>query len=194
MKRFTNTLAVLCLIVGFTSINAHAGLMIENLSQGYQIDENGFTVYQPNSNPIITSNSVIKQYESADISWLVDTTGLQSIAFNFKLLGSDSNLGLASLFFGEQTLWSQAQTVTSLTEVTIDLSQIDFSSFSSNMLDLRFMLQANNFSSPFVRVGRDKSSLQLSNIRLTRVEVPEPSSIILFLLAMTLLIRRKLAK
>jgi len=193
MKRFTNTLAVLCLIVGITSVNAHAGLMTENLSQGYQINNNGFIVYQPDSSPTITSGSVIRQDESADISWLIDTTGLKTIAFNFKLLGN-SNFGLASLFFAEQTLWSQAQTVTSLTEVKIDLSQIDFSSFSSNMLDLSFMLQANNFSSPSVRVGRDKSSLQLSNIRLTRVEVPEPSSIILLLLAMSLLISRKFVK
>ncbi len=134
------------------------------------------------------------QDDSADIYWLIDTSGLESISFAMKLLGSDSNFALASLFIADQTLWSQTDIVTSLTSVTIDVSHIDFSVFDSNMLELRFMLEANNFSTPSVYVGRDTSSLQLRNIRLARTEVPEPSSIILFLLAMTLLIRRKFVK
>jgi len=192
MKRFTNTLAVITLFFGIISINAHAGLITENLNEGYQVNQNGFNVYNPDSNPTMTSRSTIQQGESADISWLIDTSGLAFIDFNMKLLG---NYGLASLSLGDFLLWSNNTKTETLTAVTFDFANFDFEVFDSKLQSLSFGIQASNFDSESVRVGRDdKVSFQLSNIRLSRVEVPEPSTIAIFLIALAFITRKQLTK
>jgi hypothetical protein len=39
------------------------------------------------------------------------------------LLSNENNFALATFFVGEQTLWSQAETMTELTNITFDLFQ-----------------------------------------------------------------------
>ncbi len=190
---FIKLLVSSVLFVGFV-LNAHAGLITESINEDHQVNENGFNFYDPDNNLIIISTSIINQNDSADISWSIDTTGLESIDFNMKLLGSDSNFALASLIFAGKTLWSQAETMPNLSPIHIDFSEFDFASLISNTVTLSFMLQANNFNSSYVHVGRDKSSLQLNNIRLTRTEVPEPSTIMLLLVALAFITRKQLAK
>lgn len=198
MKKLIKTLAGLCLMLSITSTNTYAGVITEILSTDYQEEKDGFRIYPQNLSTgiFITSTSRISQGDYASFFWEFDRSSLESISFNMTLLGSDSNFSLASFFVGEQTLWSHSESVSVLTQstlVTIDLSQNDFSSLSSNTVKLGFKLASQIYGDD-VLVGRDKSSLQLSDIKLTRTQVPEPSSIILFLLALGFISRKKLIK
>jgi len=185
-------LITLCLTLSIFSSSVFAGLITESLTETTAFNESGFSVFDPDSNPIMTSSSVIKKTDSADISWLIDISSLVTIDFNMKLLG---DYGLASLHLGNTLLWSTDTTTTTLTAISIDLADVDFDLFDSTMQSLSFGIQATNFDAPYVRVGRDdKVSFQLSNIRLTRTEVPEPSTIALLLLALAFITRRQLAK
>ncbi len=197
MKKFITTLTGLCLLLSMTSINAHAGLITQNLTNSYQIDNNGFTVYPQtlSTSIIITTPSTISQDDYASFFWEFNSSRLASISFNMTLLGNTNNFALASFFVGEQTLWSQPETLAKLTNITLDLSQYDFSNLSADIVKLGFKLEAQNINGDYVRVSRrDKSSLQLSDIELTRIEVPEPSSLALFLIAITFITRSKLTR
>ena len=192
MKTLTSMLSTLCLTLCITSTSVFAGLITENLTQPSTINENGFNIIEPDSNLAITSNLVIRQTDSADISWTIDISRLVSIDFNMKLLG---NFGLTSLYLGDFLLWSTDTKTESLTPVNFEFSDFDFGVFDSSFQSLKFGLQASNFDSNYVRVRRDdKLSFQMSNIRLNRTGIPEPSTIALFLIAIALITRKQLAK
>ena len=197
MRRLITTLASLCLLLSMTSINVYASLITETLSADYQIDNNGFRIYPQFSSTgiYITSTSLISSDDYARFYWEFDSTSLTSISFDMTLLGNENNFALATFFVGEQTLWSQAETVTELTNITLDFSQYDFSTLSSDTVKLGFKLQAQHINGDYVRVNRqDKSSLQLSDIELTRTNIPEPSSLVLLLSAMGVITRKQLLK
>ncbi len=197
MRRLITTLASLCLLLSMTSINVHASLLTETLSTDYQIDNNGFRVYPQFSSTgiYITSTSIISSDDYARFYWEFDSASLIAISFDMTLLGNENNLALATFFVGEQTLWSQEETMTELSNITLDLSQYDFSTLSSNTIQLGFKLQAQNINGDYVRVDRrDKSSFQLSDIELTRTNIPEPSSLVLLLSTMGFITRKQLLK
>ncbi len=61
MKRFISALAALCLTISLVSTSVFAGLITENLPADYQINQNGFSISQPDSTPTITSSRTIFQ-------------------------------------------------------------------------------------------------------------------------------------
>ena len=197
MRRLITTLASLCLLLSMTSINVQASLLTETLSTDYQIDNNGFRIYPqfPSTSIYITSTSLISSNDYARFYWEFDSASLIAISFDMTLLANENNLAVATFFVGEQTLWSQEETMTELSNITLDLSQYDFSTLSSDTIQLGFKLQAQNINGDYVRVDRrDKSSFQLSDIELTRTNIPEPSSLVLLLLVMGFIIRKQSLK
>lgn len=192
MKTFTKYLTFLCLTCSVASSSVFAGLITESLTEPPTVNESGFSFFYPNSTPTLTSNSVIRNTDSANISWLTDISNLVTIDFNMKLLG---DYGLASLYLGDALLWSSDVKTENLTAIRIGMSNFDFDSFDSSMQSLSFGIQSTNFDQPYVRVGRDdKVSFQLSNIRLARTEVPEPSTLVLLLLPLFFMTRKQLVK
>lgn len=197
MRRLITTLASLCLLLSMTSINVQASLLTETLSTDYQIDNNGFRIYPqfPSTGIYITSTSLISPNDYARFYWEFDSASLIAISFDMTLLGNENNLAVATFFVGEQTLWSQEETMTELSNITLDLSQYDFSTLSSDTIQLGFKLQAQNINGDYVRVDRrDKSSFQLSDIELTRTNIPEPSSLFLLLSSIGFIIRKQSLK
>ncbi len=134
----------------------------------------------------ISGRSHLFKDEWAQMSWQIDTTNLIYLSFN--LLFENQDYGNASVSFGDTTLKLESQ--------IIDFDTALFSGFANSKQFLTFQITAtNNLSSRDDRHNRPRlvfGDINLSYETNSNISVPEPSSIALMLLALTVIFRKQL--
>ncbi len=194
MQNLLNKLLISCIVLSCFCLNANAGLIQTPLLTGYETveEDESFSVDFRNNIFSIQSYYQIADDSFAELYWLIDLAGLDSLSFNSRLFtDTEKNYTFAKVMLGEQVLWSQNE-LFGLQRVTLDLSNLNFASSQSKVAKLRFIHQSQNIAGNTVFRGNDRPVLSLSNIQLSRIDVPEPSSIVLFLFALIFVGRKRL--
>ncbi len=194
MKNLTLSIKQLVLLCALlvTSV-ANAGLITTELTSdsiGFESDKERYFLGYDMGNEydfIITATSSITPTDFGQYQWKIDTTDLLSLSFELVYLNANDFV-TASASFGDEQLELASQ--------SISFSQARFTNLSSNIQFLTFSLVANVAEGTSIgRLDLDKASLQIRNIQLTKsTSVPEPSTLVLFLLSIAFIIRRRLAK
>ncbi len=169
---------------------ANAGLITTELTSASVIESSTGNSFfnnpygDDNFDFIITGKHRITDGDWAQFSWNIDTKNLLSLSFDLSAI--NPNFATAKVSLGSIDLALESQ--------TLDFSLLPYKNFVDNKVLLTFKLIAQgDFSSR--DLGRNKPSLQFGNIILNRAtSVPEPSTIVLFLLAIVFISRKQLAK
>ena len=193
MKNLTLSLKKLLLLCALlvTSV-ANAGLITTELTNPTitysETEHNSFTGMPGGGTPFDFAIQGLSRYTNghwAEMSWEIDTTNLLSLSFD--LIFQHPNYASSSISFGNEALNLESQ--------TIDFSFAPFIHLANTKSLLTFKLTATQDYQFRGSERHDTPRLSFGNITLTRAtSVPEPSTLVLFLLAMVFITRKQWVK
>jgi len=192
MKNLTLSIKKLLLLCALlvTSV-ANAGLITTELTNSSITSKEGnhsFRGMPSGQHPYefaILGRSGLTSGDWTQMSWEIDTTNL--LLLSFDLIFQHPNYASASISLGNVALNLESQ--------TIDFSFAPFIHLANTKSLLTFKLTATQDYQFRGSERHDTPRLSFGNITLTRAtSVPEPSTLVLFLLAMVFITRKQWAK